>query len=158
MIGGPHPGPAELCAAKVEQLEEALNDPAIREEANGLLRSLIDRVELAPAVEGATAATLYGDLAQILAVCEGLRAKKNAPRREPGAFCRWLRGRDHTYTDTEHAWPGLDSQMRLSVNHGSLNRRAQSRLLCAHLGRSRAVFYCSKADVEPSDLTGHERA
>ena len=65
-----HPRLAEVYAEKVQQLEQALNDPAIRAEAADVLRSLIDRIDLRPRGEGqGIAATLHGDLAQILALC-----------------------------------------------------------------------------------------
>ena len=58
-------------AQKVGQLDQALNDPAIRTEAAEVLRTLIDRIELRPEEKGqGIAATLYGDLAQILAICD----------------------------------------------------------------------------------------
>jgi len=58
-------------AQKVGQLDQALNDPAIRTEAAEVLRTLIDRIELRPEEKGqGIAATLYGHLAQILAICD----------------------------------------------------------------------------------------
>ena len=58
---------ADLYAEKVQRLEEALNDPHIREEAAEVLRSLIDRVELGPSVtDKGVDALLYGDLIEIL--------------------------------------------------------------------------------------------
>jgi len=76
-----HPRLAEVYAEKIQQLEKALNDPAIRAEASDVLRSLIDRIELRPAGEGhGIAAMLYGDLAEILAVCADPGGKKNLPK------------------------------------------------------------------------------
>jgi site-specific DNA recombinase len=66
-----HPRLAEVYAEKIQQLEKALNDPAIRAEAADVLRSLIDRIELRPGGEGQSiAATLHGALAQILTLCD----------------------------------------------------------------------------------------
>ena len=86
MVPGPapivrlHPGVADVYAAKVARLEEVLNDPAIRNEANGLLRSLIERVELRPGGEGMPMqAVLVGDLARIFALCEAAAEKDNRP-------------------------------------------------------------------------------
>ena len=41
-----HPRLADVYAEKIQQLEEALNEPSIREEAAEVFRSLVDRVEL----------------------------------------------------------------------------------------------------------------
>jgi hypothetical protein len=76
-----HPRLAEVYAEKVQQLERALNDPAIRAEAAGVLRSLIDRIELRPREKGQpVAATLHGDLAQILALCDDTGRKQKLPK------------------------------------------------------------------------------
>jgi hypothetical protein len=45
-----HPRLADVYAQKVLRLAEALNDDAIREEANELLRSLVARIEGVPAM------------------------------------------------------------------------------------------------------------
>lgn len=72
-----HPGIAEIYAAKVANLEVALNDPAIRAEANELLRGLVERVELTPKPDGVGVdAILYGDLARIFAICAEADTKK----------------------------------------------------------------------------------
>ena len=47
-----HPNLAQVYRRKVERLHEALADPALRDEALGLLRGLIERVVLHPADEG----------------------------------------------------------------------------------------------------------
>jgi site-specific DNA recombinase len=83
-----HPRLAEVYAEKIQQLEEALNDPAIRAEAADVLRSLIDRIELRPAGKcPGIAAVLYGDLAEILAVCTDPGGKKKLPKgaADPGS-------------------------------------------------------------------------
>jgi len=78
-----HPRLAEIYAAKVQQLEQALNDPTIRAEAAEVLRSLIDRIELRPGGEGqGIAATLHGDLAEILALCDNSGRKQKLPKAE----------------------------------------------------------------------------
>ena len=46
-----HPNLAQVYRRKVERLHEALADPALRDEALGLLRGLIERVVLHPAAE-----------------------------------------------------------------------------------------------------------
>ena len=78
-----HPRLAEVYAEKVQQLEQSLNDPAIRAETADVLRSLIDRIELRPKGEGqGIAATLHGDLAQILALCADAGRKQKLPKAE----------------------------------------------------------------------------
>src|SRR5262249_18492973 len=74
-----HPRLAEVYAEKVQQLEAALNDPAVRREAGEALRSLIDHIELTPSSTGqGLDANLYGALAQILSLCgEGDSIKKS---------------------------------------------------------------------------------
>ena len=91
-----HPRLADVYAEKVQQLEAALNDPAIRDEAADVLRSLIDRIELRPRdCRNGVDATLHGALAQILALCGGTDGKGNSPKPElQGVNCRWLRGED----------------------------------------------------------------
>ena len=66
-----------------------------------MLRSLIDRVELRLSGDGkGVAATLQGDLARILALCDDSAANKNAPKpRLRGVNCRRLRGLEATYTE-----------------------------------------------------------
>jgi site-specific DNA recombinase len=76
-----HPRLAEAYAEKVQQLEQALNGSNIRNEATDVLRSLIDRIELRPKGEGqGIAATLHGDLAQILALCDDSDGKQKLPK------------------------------------------------------------------------------
>jgi Skp family chaperone for outer membrane proteins len=71
-----HPRLAEIYAERVQQLETSLNDSAIREEAAEVLRSLIDRIELHPRGDGkGVDAELHGDLAEILAFCDGSHGK-----------------------------------------------------------------------------------
>ena len=68
-----HPSMADLYRRKVEQLETALNDPSVRAEATGVIRSMIDRIRLTPqkdAPEGLQV-EVEGDLAAILAAASG---------------------------------------------------------------------------------------
>jgi site-specific DNA recombinase len=75
-----HPRLSDVYAEKVQQLEEALNEPSIREEAAAVLRSLIDRVELRPRGTGqGLDALLYGDLVEILGFCGN--EKRQVPER-----------------------------------------------------------------------------
>ncbi len=75
-----HPRLADVYAEKVQQLEDALNDPAIRDEAADVLRSLIDRIELHPRdCDKGVDATLHGALAQILTLCGGTDGKGKLP-------------------------------------------------------------------------------
>ena len=58
-----------------------MNDPAIKEEAADVLRSLINRIELHPRSEGTGVdAVLYGELAKILAFCGSAERKGKLPR------------------------------------------------------------------------------
>jgi site-specific DNA recombinase len=72
-----HPNLPALYRRKVEQLQEALGQPATQVEAGEIIRSLIDRIELTPA--GTLAIKLYGDLAQIIAFSETRADKRNGP-------------------------------------------------------------------------------
>ena len=47
-----HPNLAEVYRAKVAELHRALEDPAIRDEALGILRGLVERIVITPADEG----------------------------------------------------------------------------------------------------------
>jgi site-specific DNA recombinase len=65
------PNLPKLYAEKVANLETALNDPAIMSEAADALRSMIDRIELHPRPDApGLDALIYGDLAQILGICD----------------------------------------------------------------------------------------
>jgi hypothetical protein len=62
--------------------DASLNDPAIRQEAAEVLRSLIDRIELSPRKDGkGLGAVLHGDLAHILALCEAPNGKQKLPEK-----------------------------------------------------------------------------
>lgn len=71
-----HPSMSDLYRRKIEQLQKALNDPSIRLEAAGILRSMIERITLTPDEDAPDSmrVELAGDLAAILAAASG-RAK-----------------------------------------------------------------------------------
>ena len=66
-------------ADKVVKLEAALDEPAIRDEAGNVLRSLNSKIILNPRGEGGVDAVLDGDLATILAFPDGAREKRERP-------------------------------------------------------------------------------
>src|SRR5260370_24737600 len=73
-----HPNLPALYRRKVEHLQEALSDAATELEADEIIRSLIDRIELTP--EGdMLAIKLYGDLAQIIAFSETSAGQQKGP-------------------------------------------------------------------------------
>jgi site-specific DNA recombinase len=75
-----HPRLADIYAEKVQQLEKALNEPDIRQEAAEVLRGLIDRIELRPRSDAkGVDAVLHGDLAEILSLCEETPRKRKLP-------------------------------------------------------------------------------
>ena len=89
-----HPRLPELYRRKVEQLEAVLDGPN-RAEAMDLIRSMIDRVELAPRAGGkGLDAVLHGDLAAILAACGEARHKQKlpGPDEEPGSLLSMVAG------------------------------------------------------------------
>lgn len=65
-----HPAAPELYRMKIRELEQLLENDGERQEARELIRSMIDKVVLTPR-EDTTGldATLYGELAAILAAC-----------------------------------------------------------------------------------------
>jgi len=78
-----HPSMADLYRRKVEELEKSLNDPSIRVEATGILRSMIERITLTQdetAPDGMRV-ELQGDLAAILAATSG--RSKMLKQRDP---------------------------------------------------------------------------
>ena len=78
-----HPNAAALYAAKVADLEGALNETEIRTEAAEILRSLIARVVLTPdaAAPDGLAAELHGDLAMILGLASAASSPVSERRR-----------------------------------------------------------------------------
>lgn len=73
-----HPGTAEIYKRKVENLAETLNEPSIASEAGEIIRSLIERIDLSPTEVGLKA-ELYGDVAEILALCDEQATKTKRP-------------------------------------------------------------------------------
>ena len=70
-----HPNLSAVYAEKVARLADTLNVPGTRQEAGEIIRSLIERIVLTP--EGdRLKAELYGDLAGILAFCEGAKGER----------------------------------------------------------------------------------
>ena len=68
-----HPALPDLYRRKVAELEAVLDGPD-RSEAMGVIRSMIERVDLHPRAGGkGLDAALYGDLANILAACAGAK-------------------------------------------------------------------------------------
>ena len=81
-----HPRLAEVYAERIQDLERSLSQPDIREEAADVLRSLIDRIEMHPRSEGKSVdAVLYGDLAEILALCATDHKEKLPRTAVPGS-------------------------------------------------------------------------
>ncbi|WP_209882469.1 recombinase family protein [Azospirillum soli] len=75
-----HPNLSELYRRKVEALEDALAAGVESAEAMELVRAMIDRVVLTPSPAGAGLdANLHGELAGILAVCEGVAQTHKRP-------------------------------------------------------------------------------
>ena len=61
-----HPNLAQVYRRKVERLHEALADPALRDEALGLLRGLIERVVLHPAGEDGQEVEIVGEIVRMV--------------------------------------------------------------------------------------------
>ena len=66
-----HPNLPVLYRRKVEELERLLADAELGVEAMEAIRSTITRIVLTPRAESGMEAVLEGDLARILAICEG---------------------------------------------------------------------------------------
>ena len=87
-----HPNLSAVYRDKVARLEEALDEEGTRTEAGELLRTLIDRIVLTP-VEDGLKVELHGDLARILAFCEGTAHKGQLPGSwEPGSHLSEVSG------------------------------------------------------------------
>ena len=69
-----HPNMSRLYHSNVSDLANALNEPDVRREAAEALRALIDKVVLTPSEDGYDI-DLHGDLAGILALASGKKAK-----------------------------------------------------------------------------------
>ena len=70
-----HQDLAQVYRAKVERLHEALPDPALRDEALGILRGLIERVVIHPAKDGLQV-EIVGEIVKMVEL--GLNAKQAA--------------------------------------------------------------------------------
>ena len=62
--------------AKAAEPRRALDDDAIRSEAATILRGQIERIVLTPSEVGNLDAELHGDLAGVLALCEGRECER----------------------------------------------------------------------------------
>jgi site-specific DNA recombinase len=62
-----HPNLAQVYRRKVEQLQQALNDPEIRDEAIEVLRSLLESVVIAPA-DGGLEIEIVGEIAHMIEI------------------------------------------------------------------------------------------
>ena len=60
-----HPNLAEIYRRKVEALHEALAEPQTRDEALGILRGLVERIEVHP-IEGGFEIELIGEIARMV--------------------------------------------------------------------------------------------
>ena len=69
-----HPALPELYRRKVSELSASLGDPALQDEAAGIIRSLIESITLTP-VGNTLAIDLRGELASILSLCSGAQRK-----------------------------------------------------------------------------------
>ena len=76
-----HPNAAGLYAARVGELETALNDPDLIVEATRTIRSLVQQIVLTPdeASTNGLAVDLHGDLALILSLASGGIGRKGPP-------------------------------------------------------------------------------
>ena len=70
-----HPGMAGIYRQKVATLQSAINEPALRDEAFEIVRSLIDHVLLVPTGKGLSV-EIKGELAGILDLCSDAQKKR----------------------------------------------------------------------------------
>lgn len=83
-----HPNLGELYRRKVEELGAVLSDEASRPQAMEIIRSLVQRIEVAPGgTRGKASVTLYGALASILDFAMGAQ---NTKATADGGLCRVL--------------------------------------------------------------------
>ncbi|RWQ04097.1 hypothetical protein [Mesorhizobium sp.] len=85
-----HPGMAAHYRNQVATLAQTLNRDENRTEAADLLRSLVERIELAPNEQGRLEIDLHGDLAGILMLAQNAKTA----RVMRAVLCIWLRGQD----------------------------------------------------------------
>ncbi|MGE5203759.1 MAG: hypothetical protein ACM3O6_17005 [Acidobacteriota bacterium] len=97
---------AEICRRKVEALEIALQDEAIRPEAIEILRSMMERVVVTPTKDATLRVELHGDIARLITADEPNRA----PARK-----------------TKHAASGEAARTVLSVVAGERNHLYRTR-------------------------------
>jgi hypothetical protein len=86
-----HPNLAQVYRGKVERLHEALADPGLRDEALGILRGLIERVEIHPGEDGLQV-EIVGEIVKMVEL-GWTQNRPRSPRRRP-VRSRWLRGQD----------------------------------------------------------------
>ena len=72
---------AEIYRRKVESLETALQDEAIRPEAIEILRSIMERIVVTPMAEGGLRVELYGDIARLITADEPTSASDTSKTR-----------------------------------------------------------------------------
>jgi site-specific DNA recombinase len=72
-----HPNLAQVYRRQVERLQQALNDPEIRDEAIQLLRGLIEGVSIRP-VKGGLEIEIVGEIAKMVELGIGTHMKKAA--------------------------------------------------------------------------------
>jgi site-specific DNA recombinase len=77
----PLPAGTAIYRRKIETLETALQDEAIRMEAIEILRSMIERVVVTPSPEGGLQVELYGDLARLITADEPIRQSGTKSKR-----------------------------------------------------------------------------
>ena len=80
----PHPNLAQVYAAKVEHLHEALQDPGIRDEAVPILRTLIEKIVVQPG-PGGMEVEIVGDIARMVELGMGGAANAKAALGERAA-------------------------------------------------------------------------
>ena len=71
-----HPNLAQVDRCQVERLQDALNEPEIRDEALQILRGLVERVSIGPAKNGLEV-EIVGEIAKM--VESALETKPNGP-------------------------------------------------------------------------------
>jgi hypothetical protein len=73
-----HPNLGEVYRRKVEELDAALRDPLIHDEALEIVRGLIDRLIIHPIGGSGFEVELVGDIAKMVALGAGTERKKTA--------------------------------------------------------------------------------
>jgi hypothetical protein len=101
-----HPNLAQVYRDKVADLETALEDPQIKDEAMEIIRSLIERITLTPREDGTLEVLLYGERARILQFCEaGQRNDQRPGRGGPGRGLSVVAGARNHLCRTLMPWP-----------------------------------------------------